>query len=589
MASKKSGLQDLYKSLTLIAATLPGIQETHAAGDTKTEKAKVEAGYTHWSENKNRYDIDIYQTTVAIPLNDKMDMTIGAERDVMSGATPTFYLPESFKYGAGGSPAKLVEQRSGASIADIRNQGTAKFRYFFPDANVGLLLGGSNENDYRSLFLSPSMQINLNKNNTALNLAYSFSKDHILPSEKIVAAYLPDRPESTSPGQSGFGHRQTSSKDTHSFNFGIQQDFTKTSFGMLNAEYIYDSGFLSDPYKRTLIWGNSTPVRPGSSYFGPGNFSFDYDRRPDSRHTGAIAGRYVQYLESLESSIHLDYRFAGNSWGVHSHTLQASYHQPFAETWEIVPKIRYYTQSAADFYAMAFTVAPGSPFPSTPLPSEVKNSSDYRLSSFGNLGAEIKINKTFWSENKASFLLGYRLNRDAFGIQRRGNQKNTTNDYDVFYAGLNLSITDMGFGPNAPSSKTDAAVQDSSYKQGTFTIKPLTINISTLTHKHTKNDSRINGFEIDAYATRGFGLNHPTRNGLSYSIELGYFPLKNFEIFVRPSYTYEKGIGTVWVAPAFDLTNRSLAFKSRSTYGGSVGGRKYFDIEKNGFPSLEQQ
>lgn len=586
MASKGGTFQDLYKSLTLIAAALPGLQEGHAAGNTKAEKAKVETGYTHWSENKNRYDIDIYQAAVEVSLNDKMDLTIGAERDVMSGASNILYVPERTLYGAG-SPSKLIELKSCCSkISDIRNQATANFRYFLPDTNYGLLLGHSNENDYRSLFVSPSMQINLNKNNTSLNLSYGFSKDQTYPTDAINLLAPPRRPEDT-----GRLPHQIEKKYTNTFSFGIHQDFTKTSYGLLNAEYIYDSGFLADPYKKVLIWGDpGQGSRPGSFYAQPffpqfGNITFDYDRRPDTRHTMALAGRYVQYFESYDSSAHLDYRFARNSWGIYSHTIQASYHQPFAETWEIVPKIRYYTQSASDFYAMAFHVAPGSPFPSKPLPSALKNSTDYRLSSFGNIGAEVKINKTFWDENKIGLLLGYRFNRDSLGIQRRGNPHNPSNDYNVFYAGLNLSIKDAGFGERGPTPDKDYYVQESFYPQGSFSLKPLTINMSTLSGKFSKNDSKLNGVAYDVFGTRGFGLSHTTRNGLSYGLELGYFAFKNFELFIRPSFTFEKGADNIYLAPTLNpAIDRALNFKNRTTYGFSFGGRKYFDLNKRWLP-----
>ncbi|MCX7056623.1 MAG: DUF3570 domain-containing protein, partial [Proteobacteria bacterium] len=46
----------------------------------------------------------------------------------------------------------------------------------------------------------------------------------------------------------------------------------------------------------------------------------------------------------------LGYRYSRDDWGIHSHTLSIEWVQPIGHGWTVTPGLRYYTQSAADFY-----------------------------------------------------------------------------------------------------------------------------------------------------------------------------------------------------------------------------------------------
>lgn len=581
MTNRKNSGKALYKSLSLIAATLPGIQSANATS-TPADRVKIDTSTLHWNEGAGRYDINAYQLGIEIPLSDRADLSLNAERDVMSGASNVFLLPENLQF-ANGDPNKLAEQRTGASIADARHQLSAKTRYFFADSHVGLALGYSTENDYRSFFVAPNYQIGFNKNNTVLDIGYSFAQDYVHPTDETDSNHIVMRPENFARPLS-----QTRRKKTQKFNVGLRQDFTKSAYGVLNIEYAYDQGFLADPYKRTLIFGNATAQRPGS--FHQGGLTFDYDRRPETRHSWAYVGRFVQYFAKPDASLHLDYRFAHNSWGVHSHTVGVSYHQPLQNNWKIVPKLRFYTQNAADFYAPAFHVQGGAPYKTVALPEKHKNSSDYRLSSFGNLSADLKLTKTFWEDNTIGLLLGYRLNRDRFGFNHKGHNKRKVNDYNVFYSGVSLTILDTGFMLDNATEPKDNDIKSSSYERGTFSLKPLNFNIATLTDTNSRNSSKLNNIEYDTYRAPGrplgFGLNDGSRQALSYGIEFGYTVANNVELFARPSFSYEEGMKVHYATTFAAATNRTLDFKSRLNYALSLGARKYFDIQSRFIPHI---
>lgn len=559
---------ELYASLTLLASTFPALS-LEASGTTKAEKTSVNTNFTHWSENKGRYDIDMAQVSIETPLNDAVNLSLDAESSYMSGASPVFYL-------ANAANTQLVERKTGPSLSEKRNQVSVGAQYFKDENNYGMLFGYSNENDYRSFFFSPSAQFKFNKNNTALNFSYAFANDRYFPAKEEDFAHLSTRPDDAlSPV-----YFQVKSKQTHRATIGVTQDFSKTNYGILNFEFIRDHGFMGDPYKRVaILGGDATALRPGSVLAG--TYTVDYDRRPTTRHSYAIAARFVQYIKNLDSSLHLDYRFAKNNWGIFSHTLQGSYTQPFGEGWEFAPGVRYYAQSAASFYAMAFTLTP-THLPAKFLSGSV-NSTDYRLSSFGNFGMNATLAKTFWKDNKISFFVGYRFNRDRWGLAGRGTGVNPSNAYNTLYGGLNLTVKDLGMTKMAQEADKFLNLSRTSYAQGTFSIKPLNLHLASITGKFSKGDTLLNGRAADVHTTPTYGLSHPWRNARSYAFEIGFYPFENIELFVKPSFGREMGLKRIVSAPSPALA-QAYNFYGRNNHGVDVGLRKYFDLQNRWAP-----
>ena len=122
------------------------------------------------------------------------------------------------------------------------------------------------------------------------------------------------------------------------------------------------------------------------------------EQRPTLRNQWTSDARDIQYIAGSDAALHVDYRFFHDDWGIDSHTLDLSWYQPLGDGWMVVPGLRYYTQSAADFYKPYFLL--NQPFP-IKLPRNpelglnidfskltIHNfSSDERLSGFGSLSA----------------------------------------------------------------------------------------------------------------------------------------------------------------------------------------------------------
>jgi hypothetical protein len=127
-------------------------------------------------------------------------------------------------------------------------------------------------------------------------------------------------------------------------------------------------GWYNDPYKSTFS------LRPG------GGLLVSADLRPDSRDTLAWLTRYRQHFPGAGGTLQADYRFYRDDWGVRAHTLEAAWHQRIDERWALRPALRYYTQSAADFYS-----------PVVPFPQPALQSSDQRLAAFGGLSPSLRV------------------------------------------------------------------------------------------------------------------------------------------------------------------------------------------------------
>lgn len=75
------------------------------------------------------------------------------------------------------------------------------------------------------------------------------------------------------------------------------------------------------------------------------------------------------------------YRYMTDDWEIDSHTLDMRLRLPIGDSKYLEPHLRFYTQTAADFYRISLTE-------NEPLPEYV--SSDYRLADFDAITAGLK-------------------------------------------------------------------------------------------------------------------------------------------------------------------------------------------------------
>jgi hypothetical protein len=163
------------------------------------------------------------------------------------------------------------------------------------------------------------------------------------------------------------------SRRTTDFIVGITQVLTPRDIVQSNLTVALGRGYYDDPYKAV-------------------------DVRPDHRDQLAWLTRWNHYVSSLDATLRLSARYYRDSFGVRAITLGAEWVQQ-AGSWTLTPSLRYYTQSAADFYH-------GPPFPSGFVPGQ-PYAADQRLSAFGAFTPGIKIGKSFADGWRADFKAEY--------------------------------------------------------------------------------------------------------------------------------------------------------------------------------------
>jgi len=120
--------------------------------------------------------------------------------------------------------------------------------------------------------------------------------------------------------------------------------------------------------------------------------------RPDYRDQLAWLTRWNHYVSSADATLHLSARYYRDTFGIRAIALGTEWVQQ-AGSWSITPAVRYYTQSAADFYH-------GPPFPVGFAPGK-PYSADQRLSAFGALTGGIKFAKSFAGGWRVDFKAEY--------------------------------------------------------------------------------------------------------------------------------------------------------------------------------------
>jgi len=125
--------------------------------------------------------------------------------------------------------------------------------------------------------------------------------------------------------------------DRHNYRVGVSQVLTKNLLMEVGVETVTDEGFLNNPYRRVRYLTSAT--------------TFDYEDEvyPNTRTSTAVALRANYYLP-YRASIHGEYRWFNDTWGINANTLEIGYTHPFKDRWIFDFKVRGYKQDAADFY-----------------------------------------------------------------------------------------------------------------------------------------------------------------------------------------------------------------------------------------------
>lgn len=335
--------------LASAAMLLPSVR--NACADAPPEKSIVSLRYLNYHDeqkgdtnltagmSRDRIDVNALSFYGMMPIVGKWSIAGTFTEDSVSGASPAYH--------GAGFP---VDSMSGAS-AEIRYAGDLKVTRYFSRGTLSVGGSYSEESDYISRGWSLNGTWSTESRNTTFSLGTAYSSDTIFLSKSSV---VPSKQNSI-PGR----------KRIVSGLFGVTQVVSQNDILQLTATYSHGDGYFSDPYK-------------------------DPDVRPDKRNMFTFMTRWNHHFDEPDGTARFSYRYYNDSFGIVAHTFDLEYVQPLPNGWEITPMVRFYSQSAADFY-----VPTGDdPLVPTPVPFGAEHySEDQRLSAFGAFSYGVKVSK----------------------------------------------------------------------------------------------------------------------------------------------------------------------------------------------------
>jgi hypothetical protein len=282
---------------------------------------------------RERYDIDVHQFQLLTPVGRNSVLQIDANYESLSGASPWYNIADA-------SGDAIVVMSGASGIEDRRSEISLGGKHFLENGILGANIGYSEEDDYRAVYFGLDAQRNFNNQQTTVAVGYSHSSDDIFPSDAQL-----------------FNRIKRADKNSNSGFISASQIINQVSIFQTALSITHHSGFLSDPYKLR-------------------------DVRPDEKTQIAWSNSYRYFFVNADAALHLNYRYYDDDFGVSSHTFDVAWHQNISNSFRLVPNIRYYSQSAADFYRNTDNFL---------LPLDKDQSSDPRLSSFGAVSGGLSL------------------------------------------------------------------------------------------------------------------------------------------------------------------------------------------------------
>ncbi|WP_236669107.1 DUF3570 domain-containing protein [Aquimarina mytili] len=267
---------------------------------------------------------------VSVPLNDDDVLTIDAGISAYTSASSSNVNPFD-----GDGPADPFVASTGASESDVLATFSGTYSHSSDDRNSvwSANLTVASEYDYFSLGFGGSYTRLFNEKNTEVSIkanAFLDTWNAIYPSElRSLPSFVPFDDES---------------RNSYSVGLGFSQILSKKLQGSLSLDLIQQEGLLSTPFQRVQFADVQDVIVQQFTY------ADDIERLPDSRFKIAVGGRLHYYLNEIVT-VRTFYRYYSDDWGINSHTASIEIPIKISDKLTIYPSYRFYTQTAADYFA----------------------------------------------------------------------------------------------------------------------------------------------------------------------------------------------------------------------------------------------
>jgi len=244
---------------------------------------------------------------------------------------PSLLVRKKFANNFSASANYYVDKVSSASIdvvttaspyTEERIQSSLGMDYLHDRWILNLGLTKSDESDYSADSFNIGVSQDFFGDLTTISLGYSLGQDEVRRN-----------------GDPGFAD----AIERQNYRLGISQILTRNTLMGLSLETVTDEGFLNNPYRSVRF------VDSGSSI----GYSYEPETYPRTRTSDAVAVRWRYYLP-YRAALHAEYRRYEDTWDISADTFDIGYSHPLESGWLFEGKLRFYSQSKADFYSDLF-------------------------------------------------------------------------------------------------------------------------------------------------------------------------------------------------------------------------------------------
>ncbi|HEX6397413.1 MAG TPA: DUF3570 domain-containing protein [Steroidobacteraceae bacterium] len=244
------------------------------------------------------------------------------------------------------SSASIDVQTSASPYDDERTQASLSMDFLHGKSTYSIGYVNSDESDYKAKTIFGSVSHDMFGDLTTISFSFKNGQNEVFRNVKI------DDVKQNDPAfNDGLGKADMESK---SYSVGVSQIVTKNLVLSGQYEVITDEGWLNSPYRsvRFFIGTDAQGQQP--------------EKYPNTRSSNAASIR-GKYFLPWRAAVDGMYRFYTDTWGVVGHTGELGYVHPLDKKfaggdWILEGRLRYYTQTAADFYADIFPRADFSNF-----------------------------------------------------------------------------------------------------------------------------------------------------------------------------------------------------------------------------------
>lgn len=365
------------------------------AGNAAGEAWQADSELLVYSESDGRVSVVEPVANLGVNYEDGSSLNLKVVIDSMTGATPngahassvaqTFTRPS----GNGSYTVAPGDVPLDDTFHDSRTALSADWVRPVIDDSTRLALGAnvSGEFDYISLGASATLLRDFNGRNTTLSAGVGLNSDTITPKGGIPDPLQNMKAAGTSPNRIG----DSETKTTVDLLLGLTQVIDRKTIMQLNYTAGKVDGYQNDPYKIVSLIDPVTglPVAQSGS-----DLPYLYESRPDTRSRQALYWQAVHHL--TEDVIRLSWRHYWDDWSIKSETLELKYRYALGGHDYIQPRLRYYKQTAADFFSHSL-------YAGDPLPQYV--TADYRLGEFDSITAGFRYGHGIDAKSEITFRL----------------------------------------------------------------------------------------------------------------------------------------------------------------------------------------